>query len=302
MELELVDFHNIPDSVRLTNGTVEIVATTAFGPRILSYGYNSERNVFAVFDKDIDERIAEGPAGNTWRSYGGHRLWHAPETNPRTYAPDNVPVGYTSTGQELVLGPVPEPENGLAKTVRIALDDRGTGVTIDHQLTNRGPWAIELAVWGLSVMAPGGTLIVPQEEFRPHPDYLAPARPLVLWHYTSMADPRLTWGNRCIRMRQDDGNSDKLKFGVCNSRGWAAYDFGDVVFVKKYPYRSDATYPDMGCNSEFYTQPGFLEIESLSPVTRVEPAETVTHRERWSLHHLGLSPNDEAITQIENLL
>ena len=49
-------------------------------------------------------------------------------------------------------------------------------------------------------MAADGRLSVPQEDFIPHPDMLTPARPLVLWPFTRMNDPRFTWGDRLIQM------------------------------------------------------------------------------------------------------
>jgi hypothetical protein len=43
----------------------------------------------------------------------------------------------------------------------------------------------------------------------------------------------------------------------------------------------------MGCNQEFYTEAGFLEIESLSPYTELAPGESVTHIEKWALSGKG---------------
>ena len=58
----------------------------------------------------------------------------------------------------------------------------------------------------------------------------------------------------------------------------------------------------MGCNCEFYTQPGFLEIETLSPVTKLKPGGTVTHRERWTLRRLEPdqrdTPTDEIVASL----
>ncbi len=71
--------------------------------------------------------------------------------------------------------------NGIEKEMRLTLSPTAPRVEVVHRLTNRNPWAVELAVWALSVMAPGGRAVIPQEDFVPHPDVLAPARSLVLW-------------------------------------------------------------------------------------------------------------------------
>ena len=77
----------------------------------------------------------------------------------------------------------------------------------------------------------------------------------------------------------------KLKFGALNDAGYALYELNGETFRKDYPCIAGANYPDMGCNSEFYTQsdPGFLEIESLSPMLKLAEGASATHTEVWTL-------------------
>ncbi len=275
---ETVTFAGVRDCVRLSNGEVELTVAVGFGPRVLGYAFAGKRNVFKVFD---DQLLDTG--GDAWKSYGGHRLWHAPEIFPRTYYPDNEPVTWVWTDGTLTLRCPTEKGNGIGKEIRIALAERGSGVEITHVLRNEGPWPIKVAAWCLSVMAPGGVAVVPQEPYRSHPECLVPARPLVLWHFTKMNDPRFGWGERYVTLREDSGDPTKQKFGVLNKRGWAAYLFDDVAFVKKTPYVEGAEYADMGCNQEFYTEAGFLEMESLSPYTELACGESLSHAEKWAL-------------------
>jgi hypothetical protein len=173
-----------------------------------------------------------------------------------------------------------EPATGVQKEIEISIQDKTVHLT--HRLINRNPWAIELAPWCLSVMAAGGRALVPQEDYVPHPDVLTPARPLLLWHFTRMNDPRFGWGDRLIQIREDSQFNSKQKFGVCNTKGWAAYHLGQDLFVKSIqPVVAGATYPDMGCNFEFFTMPGFLEIESLGPLVKLEPNAGTDHVEKW---------------------
>ncbi len=294
--MEVVDFAGWPRCIRLSNDQVELVATTAVGPRILRFGFIGGQNLFKVFSE------TEGlTGGDEWHSFGGHRLWHAPEVFPRTYAPDNVPVEDLWDGATLRLRNS-EPENGLEKETSLTLSPRAAQVTVTHRIVNRNPWAVELAAWALSVMAPGGRAIYPQEEYRPHPDCLVPARPLVLWHFTDMSDPRWTWGRKYIQLRQDPGATTKQKAGLLNTAGWAAYVLGGDVFVKRYGYDPAALYPDMGCNSETYTDPDILEVETVGPLTRLEPGASLEHRESWLLARAdfgrdagGQAPSDDEI-------
>jgi hypothetical protein len=287
--IETVTWGGWPNCIRLSNGEIELVATTDVGPRIIRLGFVGGQNLFKNYTSVL------GRTGDKeWHNYGGHRLWHAPEVFPRTYTPDNGPVQHAWDGATLVLVNA-DSDNGLDKEVRLTLSPTSPCVEVAHRLVNRNPWAVELAPWALSVMAPGGRAIYPQEEFLPHPDVLAPARPLVLWHYTDMSDPRWTWGRKYIQLRQDPTATTKQKAGFRNTKGWAAYLLGGDALIVRYAYDPRATYADMGCNTETYTDPEMLEVETLGPLTRLEPGEHVDHVESWTLAKLECGPGEDEI-------
>jgi len=50
----------------------------------------------------------------------------------------------------------------------------------------------------------------------------------------------------------------------------------------------------MGCNFEFFTMPGFLEMESLGPLVKLEPNAATEHLERWWLIPNVDLPKEEA--------
>lgn len=272
--LEATPYGGWRNCLRLFGEGLELIVTLDVGPRVIRLGMPGGRNLFKEFDEQLGKT-----AGAEWMSFGGHRLWHAPEVYPRTYAPDFSPVDHAWKDGVLRLVQKTEPETGIQKEIEISIHDRAVHLT--HRLVNHNPWAIEVAPWCLSVMAPGGRALIPQEEFRPHPDCLVPARPLVLWHFTRMDDPRFTWGDRLIQLREDASVDGKQKIGVRNSQGWAAYHLGDLLFLKSVSSIPGASYPDMGCNCEFFTMPGFLEIETLGPLVTLEPKEATDHAERW---------------------
>jgi len=56
--------------------------------------------------------------------------------------------------------------------------------------------------------------------------------------------------------------------------------------VKRFPYIEGATYPDCGCNFETYTAGDFMEVETLAPLTKLQPNESVTHIEQWYLFNV----------------
>jgi hypothetical protein len=288
LSLERVAYGGWDNCLRLSDGELELVVTLDVGPRVIRLGKVDGKNLFKEFDDQMGKTT-----GPEWLAFGGHRFWHAPEVFPRTYAPDFEPVDYQWENQILKLRQKTEAENKIQKEIEITLRDGSIQLT--HRLINRNLWPVELAPWCLSVMAAGGRAVIPQEDFIPHPDVLIPARPLVLWHFTRMNDPRFTWGDRLIQLREDSQYDSKQKIGIRNTLGWAAYQLGNDVFIKSTSLVSDAVYPDMGCNFEFFTMPGFLEMESLGPLVKLEPDAATEHVERWWIISNVNLPKEEAL-------
>ncbi len=282
-----VKYAGWPNCVKLTNGRIELVVTTDVGPRVIRFGFVGGQNLMKEFPAQLGKT-----GGSAWRPYGGHRFWHAPEVSPRTYAPDNAPVKHSYDGRTLTIVQPTEPSTGMAKEMDITLDSRANCVTLVHRLINNNAWPVEAAPWALTVMTTSGRAIFPQEEYRPHPEYLLPARPLVLWHYSDMSDPRFTWGERFIQLRQDPKAKTKNKVGMKNTLGWGAYTLNGDLFIKRFPFDPAAAYVDFGCNTECYTDPDIIEIESLGPLSTIAPGASVTHTERWYLFKADIPADD----------
>jgi hypothetical protein len=274
-----VPYLGFPDHVRLANETVELLVSTSYGPRIIRYAPAGGENILAEVPPGKGKAT---PFGEPWHPYGGHRLWHAPEHPTRTYWPDNHPLLCSIDGGAVtVLQPI-EGNTRLQKSIRVTLSQQGSEVMVVHRIENHGTFEVELALWALTVMAAGGTGIFPQAPFRPFPEQLTPARPLVLWPYTRLHDPRWSFGDRFFLLRQDPGRPDPQKIGFYNEEGWIAYRHGDVLFLKRYT-PLPGPHADLGCNTETFTDHSMLELETLSPLVRIPPGGAAEHVERWFL-------------------
>jgi hypothetical protein len=289
---EKVNYGGWPNCVRLTNSQVELVITTDVGPRVIRFGFVGGQNLFKEYADQLGRT-----GGNQWRIYGGHRLWHAPEASTRTYFPDNSPVKYDWDGRRLKLTQPIETTTGIIKEIEIQLDPNENHVVLVHRLINKNQWEIELAPWALTVMAAGGRAIFPQEPYRPHPEFLLPVRPMVLWGYTDMRDPRWSWGTRYIQLRQDPKATTKQKFGIMNTLGWAAYYLNGELFLKRYGFDPKATYVDFGCNTESFTDSAMLELETLGPLTKLAPDGKVEHIEHWFVSRVQVEEDEASIDQ-----
>jgi len=291
---EHVNFEGWPNCIRLSNGQVELIITTDIGPRIIRFGYINEQNMFHVSPADKGKT-----GGNDWHLYGGHRFWHAPEAAPRSYSPDNSPVKYEWDGKTLKLTQDIEPTTSMVKEMEISLSLGKNEVEVLHRIINHSCWSVELSPWAITACATGGRAIIPQEPYIAPADNLLPVRPIVLWSYTRMADPRYDWGDRFIQAKQNPSFVSETKIGLLNKQRWAAFYKNKTLFVKTFEYNPNVLYPDYGCNNEIYMNGDFLEVETLGPLVKVVPDGYVEHTEHWILAHTpNLSEDEEEMDRM----
>jgi hypothetical protein len=273
----------------MSNGEAELIVTSDVGPRIVSYSFVGGRNIFKVYDEDLG-KFGE----STWKFRGGHRLWVGPEDPPITYAPDNFPVDVTEGTDELTLTSPIEANSGLQKQIVIRMDESGTGVTVTHRIRNCRPEPFRFAIWALSVMTTEGVAVTGFPPRGRHEDMLAPTNPLVMWAFTDLTDPRWTFSERYLVLRQDPAVSKPTKLGHFNPKTWGAYFLGEDVFIKRYDADPAKVYPDMGCSFETFTRAEMLELETLGPLEDVSPGQWIAETEVWSLHKAAPSAFTES--------
>lgn len=278
---EKITYSNLPDCIRLTNNEVEIIVTAAVGPRILHYSFARGENVLGLHPEAKVET-----AHGEFKPYGGHRLWIAPEQMPNSYAPDNSPVEYAfdESNNSIHLTQPLEPVTQTQKEMIVALEKAGSGVLVNHRITNCGAETISLAPWALTIMRGGGEALIPNEPFAPYSgETLLPVRNLSLWSYTDLSDSRWKFDRDFIRLRTDAETKEPQKIGVLNKQGWAAYKWKNLQFTKRFDYVENAVYPDMNSNTELYVAGDFIEVESLAPLTKLTPGESTEYVEQWEL-------------------
>lgn len=278
------------ECVRLKNGALELLVTKSVGPRIIYAGLLGGENLLA----ELPGATLDCPGAGPLKLWGGHRLWHAPEIQRRTYLPDDQPVTINAIEHGIeVIQPL-DAQTGIQKSLRIMLPDQAATVIIDHTLTNHAMWPVELAPWAITQLKPGGTAILPQFTGNADPDGLLPNRRVALWPYTDIGSPHITWGNRYLFV-QATMTTDALKIGFPNPDGWLAYHIDDTLFVKQAAYHPDADYLDFGSSSECYCRSEFIELETLGPRTKLGLGQAVTHRETWQLHpNVSFAPSEAA--------
>jgi hypothetical protein len=252
--------------------------TLDVGPRVIRCGFIGKRNLMAEMKPQLG-----GVGEREWKIRGGHRLWIAPEEKPLTYELDNGPVEVTGIAGGIRTRQDVGSLSGVRKSMDIRMEEKADAIRIRHVLRNEGRRAVDLAPWALSVMAPGGMAIIPLPAKIPHTERLTHNQQWSLWGYTDLSDPRWTIGTKYLFFRQDRRRGPS-KLGIAHREGWVGYQLGEFVFIKELPWDEKALYPDGGMNFETFSNEDFLEVESLGPLVRLKPGQSVSHEERWSLY------------------
>ncbi len=264
----------------LGNEEIELLIPQEIGPRIVFLGQPGGRNLFHVVEAEA------GKSGEPeWHLRGGHRLWHAPESKPRTYDPDNQAIHVASLpkgrdGYRLA-APGRDP-SGLRKAIEVELLP-GNTFKLTHEITNRNLWPVQFAPWALTVMERGGYATIP---LLPKGDHTTgnflPKYSVVPWTYTDLSLPLWDFHSAFIGVNTARaGQAQKL--GLTGYPGWSAYWQKAGLFVKYAKPEPEMAYPDLGCMYEVFSNDFMIEMETLAPLTVVEPEQTVRHVEYWTV-------------------
>ena len=280
-----VEYKNYGKCKAISNGLIEMYVTIDIGPRIIKLNLCGKENL--MFN-DIDRATAVDVssvfgANKKWYIYGGHRLWISPEHMPNTYYPDNEPVKVTIINESntVVFTPPPQKVNDLQHIIAVTMCEDKACAKITHELINLSDKEFTGAIWVLSVMTDGGTVICPQPD---EDTGLLGNRILALWPYTQMTDDRARFFNKYITLTQNKKRNEKFKFGINNTKGWIAYQNHGQILKKTYePNHPDGTYPDYGCSTEAFTNHMFIEAETLSELKTLKKDERITHTEYFEL-------------------
>ena len=279
VKVEKIAYQGWPNCYRVSNGEVELVVTADVGPRVIRYGFVGGQNLFKEFTEQL------GKTGEAeFQLRGGARVWKAPEDPIATWAPDNQPVEMELAADGLTAREPIEPLTRLQKEISIHLASAGSQVTVIHRIANHSLFPLEFSVWAMSMMAQGGTVITGFPPRGTHPKDLVATNPLVMWAYTDLSDPRWKFTKKYMMLRQDPKNSNAQKHGMFNPNTWAVYVLKGEAVVKQAQADPARTYPDFGCAFETFTSNEFLEIETLGPLTKAQPGQSLEHVEHWSLH------------------
>ena len=258
------------DCVRVSvNDGLVAYAAVDVGPRVLFLGEPGGENLLA----ELPDRTIDGPAG-PYRLLGGHRLWTAPEVPSRTYLPDGERCRVEAAGDRIT---ITAPDDGSGLERGMGLRPVEGGIEVNHLVTNVGSAPVEVASWAITQFPIGGTAFLPLP-VSGSSEYEA-SHALVLWPYSRLDDPRLSFGSDHVVVTATHSPSP-LKVGSAPGSGRLGYLRDGRLFTKEAPV-PDGPLADRGAASQVYVGPEFLELETLGLLERLPPGESTGHTEIW---------------------
>jgi hypothetical protein len=261
------------------------------GPRILGITKDHGPNLFA----HLPDAVIDEPGLDPYRFLGGHRLWRAPEVPEATYQPDDSGVVVSFDGDKLSAAGLPD-RDGVEK--RMVLQHRDNRLIVDHELANAGSRPIDVAPWAITQFAPGGVAYLPHSTQPTDLHGVQPNRDLVLWPYTDLGAPEFGFSPSFTTVAASERRA-RTKIGLSNTRGWIAYAARGVLFVKWSPVHvGGEAYADRDASVQCYRDERFLELETLGPLTSLQPGRTVLHREVWALMSADGQEVDEMLMRL----
>lgn len=267
----------------VSNGIVEIAATLNAGIRLVFYGFCGRENMLKVLE---EKERAEGK-----EQVGGWRMQCEPSAAPEL---SKQPIRYEKTENGVRLSEQPEAGKPI-RALEISFVPGSSEVNLVRSLTlPEGGEGCRINTWSAAMLEEGGLAVLPQN--RGGAADCIPNRTVALWPGTSMADPRIHWGQDHILVQQ--ANMRPAKLGISCEEGWAAYfNMGDLMILRfAGQHREDyRAYADRGCNLAAATDEHCTELIAQSALCELRAGESVSFAESWTLYSdIPCPPMDEA--------
>lgn len=273
-------------AVEIATAKARLVAVTAMGPRIASFGTRAGRNLLFW---DYPRKYARGQ----WRLMGGHRVW---ATRPlgdepeESYADDNEPCALKVRKDGIELRGAVHPVFKTSKAIKVKVLDDDT-FKVENVITNHSEMIWSGGVWGLTCTLP-----------KRNTTYGIPLGRHGEWDIFSIVIPK-SWGGTqrilvndpAVRMTEDcmvldlkrrgprSGTSKRMVQAPQGVIGMTDPGEG-VAFIKRAPFLDGANYP-WNCNLAYYCGKGsfMVEMETLGPDQTVLPGKSISTEETWML-------------------
>ncbi len=242
------------------------------------------------------------PIAGEWHNYGGYKNWIG-QKNRWQWPPDPV-LDYGKANVEVIQSPneppvlivtgAPSLKSGVLFVKEITLTDTGE-VLLKQRMQNISSKDVSYSIWDVTQMDAPSLVVLPMNARTGFSDGIIDLEGM----------PR-----NPNQVRIKDGlcitkyTTEACKIGADSNGPWMLWIKNDLAYVKLFPPMvKGAEYPD-GCSVEVYANDsthGYMEMELLSPISKLKPGAQSEFIEKWRLVNLSEPVKDEgSVSQIVN--
>ncbi len=271
------EYHGWTNSLLMRNHQVEVAIVPAVG-RIMQFRFLDQADGPFWENPKLHGVQPSADAWNTPGSFGGDKVWPAPQTwpwpPPRGF--DSMPYTAAITNGGVTLtGPV-DKTFGTRVVRRIELHPQEAVLRVVSTFEKISGDPSRIGVWVITQVKEGERVFVP-----------IPKNSIFPTGYTAIGSvPRgLVVTNGLVALASDPNAATKIG----NDAGALLWVGNDSLLLIESPRISglaEGSYPDNGCSAEVYTNPNpaaYVEMELLAPLVNLEANRTAEATSIYSL-------------------
>ena len=280
--IKQIPYHGWPESLMISNGTVEAVIVPAIG-RVMQFRFVGEEPGTFWENRKLDGHLPNVDAGaNGWLNFGGDKTWPAPQSEwerhtgrewppPSTF--DSAPFCATSTNDAIELVSKVDPHYGVRAVRRLRLAGHCAQLEITTEFLKEQGAPVEVSVWAITQLSePERIFILLPEETDSSSAYQQLRGPT----------PRdLQCHGRLLSLRRHPG--EHIKIGTQGtSMLWVDPRLSLLIRSKSM---SPVTGDDQS-RTEVYTNPDpqrYVELETVGPLARLQIYDRISWTNTYTL-------------------
>ena len=297
----VTDYHGWTNAVLLNNGLVEAAIIPNAG-RVLQFRFLGSTNGPIWENPTLSGQTATSSSWNTEGSFGGDKAWPSPQSAwgwPPPAGFDGLPdqIGITN-GFVTLISPVDSAyQIRMTRTIELAFDEPVMRITtVFRRVAATASTNNQLGIWIITQTQDPSRCFVP---LRSNSVFTAG------YHQLGTGLPaEFQNTNGLISFARDTAASHKLGFDA-DSLVWVGTNTSLRIDVPRVPGLPITSYPDGGCNTEVYTNPGtnapYVELECLAPLSLLPVGAQMQCVSTYTLFHRSESDPEAEARKILNL-
>ncbi|HTL59620.1 MAG TPA: hypothetical protein VL361_28375 [Candidatus Limnocylindrales bacterium] len=297
----VTNYNGWTNAVLLNNGLVEALVIPNAG-RVLQFRFAGNTNGPFWENRSLYGRTTSSTIWNTEGAFGGDKAWPSPQSDWGWPPPVGFDGSVEQVGITNGIATLTTPVDGTYKiqttrVVELGFDEPVMRITTTfHRTAATTRTNNPVGIWVITQF---------QDPVRCYAPVPAPSVFPTGYHQLGTGLPtQFQNTNGLISFARDPVNAHKLGFDA-NALAWVGTNLSIRVDAPRVAGLPLSSYPDGGCNTEIYTNPGtnamYVEFESLGPLSKLPVGGQMQFVTKYNLFNRTESTPEAEARKILNL-